>query len=212
MDYIPHLSILIQEQTDRHAGKGTQVENVIKICIYLGIIVLCMSMTYKLTTASQVREESQKKQYNQNLKDDLDIQLLKRYIMSRRSNMPKEFAVIIAQEVHAVSKKENVPLELVVGIIETESIWNAMAISDKGARGLMQILKADKIEINFEIAHDIPYNLEIGVGILKEKMASCNGNLPKALYNYSGGKTDYAVEVMKNVGRFQLFKSGWNNY
>lgn len=133
------------------------------------------------------------------------VKSLHDYIKARRSNMPDKFAGIIAESIVSVSERENVPVSLIAGIIETESIWNPMAVSSAGAMGLMQILRGETVEVDPDQAHNIEYNISTGVAILKGKVDLNDGNLLMALNNYSGNRNGYADDVMRNMGRYLLW-------
>lgn len=135
-----------------------------------------------------------------------EINTLHQFIKLRRSNMPNTYARIIAESVVEQSEALGVPVELIVGIIETESIWDAMAVSSVGARGLMQIYQGETVTIEQDKAHDIAYNLNTGIEILKGKAEITEGDMVKALQNYSGNRSGYAEDVMKGMGRYLLFK------
>lgn len=128
-----------------------------------------------------------------------------RYIRCRSSTIPVEFAQIIAQNIVGVAQEKKVPVDLLIGIIEKESIWNAGAVSSAGARGLMQILRAENVEVDVEQAHNIHYNLSTGAEILSGKIKIAQGDLNLALSNYSGGAEDYTNEVLARMGRWLLY-------
>ena len=142
--------------------------------------------------------EQRQKQYKQDQ--------ISKFIRYRISTMPIEYSIIIAQNIIGVSNEYKVPIDLLVGIIEKESCWNASVISSAGARGLMQILQGETVTVDTEQVHNIHYNLSIGSKILNYKIKAANGDLNLALSNYSGGAIDYTNDVLVCMGRWILFQ------
>jgi len=120
---------------------------------------------------------------------------LSTHIKQANPKVPSEVANIIAKLILKVSAENEVRPELLVALVETESTFNPMATSSKGARGLTQILVGDT-PIDNTKAYDIEYNLGVGIKIFKEKLAIADGDVRKALCLYSGGSKMYAKEVM----------------
>lgn len=178
-------------------GKPERVKATFTTWLLGAALVGVALISYLLTPAPVAVEEAE-------ASVDTTAPVLAEYIRARNSKVPAELADLIANEVVSVCADAAVPVDLVVGIIETESLWNPMAVSPAGARGLMQVLKGDKIEVDRAQAHNIKYNLETGIGILAEKQEISDG-LSEALQKYSGGKPGYAELVMQNVGRYRLY-------
>lgn len=139
-------------------------------------------------------------------KVDPEIELLSKYIRHRKSTTPIEIADIIAYEIITQSRMNNIADDIVVGIIEIESMWNVYSKSKVGARGLMQILIEDGVEIIPEKAYGISYNIEKGIAIFKSKLKKAKGDVTLALKYYVGGDPDYHKAVYKYLGRYTLYK------
>lgn len=137
---------------------------------------------------------------------DPDIELLSSFIKSRKSSQPKEICDKIAYEIITQCRHHNLSDDIVVGIIEIESMWNVYANSKAGAKGLMQILIEDGVEIIPEQSFDIAYNIQKGIEIFKSKLQKANGDIFLALKYYVGGDKNYYKEVYKYSGRYTLFK------
>lgn len=137
---------------------------------------------------------------------DPKITLLSKYIKTRKSSTPIELCDIIATEIINQSKANGIADDIVVGIIEIESMWNVYAKSKAGARGLMQILLEDGVEIVPEQAYGVSYNIEKGIAIFKSKLKKADGNITLALKYYVGGDAEYHKAVYKYLGRYTLFK------
>lgn len=137
---------------------------------------------------------------------DPKIVLLSKYIKTRKSSTPVELCDIIATEIINQSKANGIADDIVVGIIEIESMWNVYSKSKAGARGLMQILLEDGVEIIPEKAYGISYNIEKGIAIFKSKLKKSKGDVSLALKYYVGGDPEYHKAVYKYLGRYTLFK------
>lgn len=112
----------------------------------------------------------------------------------------------ILRRVHAEAQRHDLPVDLVLGLIHTESLFNRFAISRVGAQGLMQVMPFWKKEIgrpNDNLTR-IDTNLRYGCTILKHYMKVAKGNVTEALARYNGsyGKTWYADRVYRNQRRY----------
>jgi len=135
--------------------------------------------------------------------DDEMITVAK-YIRLVNRKVPESVANRIAYEVVSQSRKESLPFELVLAIIEVESTFNPMATSSKNARGLMQVLYGNN-DINK--IYNIDYNISRGIEILKMCLSESKGDLSAALYKYVGGSDKYKEKVLRSIGSFILFRS-----
>lgn len=100
------------------------------------------------------------------------------------------------------SKEYNLPITLVLSIIDRESKFNPLAVSSKGARGLMQIMtkvhtdKLKEMGIDTYKAMHIGNNIKLGCWILREYYDQTK-EMKKALKRYVGGVHDsYYVDVL----------------
>lgn len=145
--------------------------------------------------------------YNSQVQErfDNDPVRLSAFIQMRSSKVPSELADLMATLIYKTAKENNVPPELVIAIIEKESLFNPFAVSSVGAQGLMQVLSGNK-PIDKSKAHSIEYNLNTGTGILREKLTAAKGDLNRALELYSGGAGGYAEGVLICMGRYILYK------
>jgi soluble lytic murein transglycosylase-like protein len=138
-------------------------------------------------------------------KQEFDPAKLSRYIQARSHKVPVEVAEIMAGLIHKVAREQDVPPELIVAIVEKESLFNPFAVSSAGAQGLMQILVGNE-PIDRSKAHSLEYNLNVGAKILREKLVSTKGDLNWALERYSGGAVGYVDGVLACMGRYILYK------
>lgn len=123
--------------------------------------------------------------------------------------------VRILKAVHAQSAIHDIPTDVILSVIETESHYKAYALSPVGAQGLMQIMPFWKDEIGRpeDNLMNIETNVRYGCAILKHYLKREKGNLQKALARYNGsyGKTRYSDKVLKRRQRYFWSKSTMSN-
>ena len=135
----------------------------------------------------------------------LDMICTTQYILSVNPKVPESVAEKISYEVHTQAK--SIPPELIIGIIEVESVFDPFAVSKKNARGLMQILNGGDIKYDSSKIHNIPYNIQKGIEIFNEHLRMKKGDLKKALESYVGGDSKYPEQVLIRLGTYLLFCS-----
>ena len=145
--------------------------------------------------------------------DDLlkrDIQLFAKAINPK---LPKVVTKAIAENVVSMSNQYEIPAELVIGIIHVESTFNPLAVSNKNARGLMQVMPewAKKFDINIDDLHDIDIGIESGIKVFLIHLDENKGKISKALYYYVGKDQSYVDRVYASIGRFVSFRSTIDN-
>ncbi len=81
-----------------------------------------------------------------------------------------------------------VPRELVYSVIEVESGWQARAVSQKGAAGLMQLMPATAAAFGIADRFEIAQNIRGGVAYLSHLLRLFRGDLRLALAAYQAGE------------------------
>lgn len=145
-----------------------------------------------------------------------DFQHALRHIRKMNRRQKEETSLIVAKalvdhvhwERYRFSSEEHRLnfLSVLMGIVHVESGFNPAAISNRNARGLMQVHWPTwkRYFSSPEEAHDLHRNLAIGTGILRLYMRQSNNDLRRALYKYLGARDDrYADKVIESAVAFK---------
>ena len=124
--------------------------------------------------------------------------------LQRQVKDPEE-RIKILKLVHMEASRVELPPELILAVIETESNFDRYAISVAGAIGLMQIMPFWLNEIgrpNDNLLH-IETNLRYGCTILRFYLDKENGDLRRALGRYNGslGVRKYPNKVIDKLSK-----------
>ena len=91
------------------------------------------------------------------------------------------------EHIRAAAEKYGVPSPLVKAVMAAESNFNPAAISDKGARGLMQLMPDTARDMYVYDIHDPAQNIEGGARYLRVLHDRFDGDLVKVLAAYNAG-------------------------
>ena len=109
----------------------------------------------------------------------------------------------LLKNVHYEATRAELPPEMVLAVIQTESNFDRWAISVAGAQGLMQIMPFWLKEIgrDGDSLFSIQTNLRFGCTILRHYLDKEKGDWTKALARYNGsyGKAKYPRKVFANL-------------
>lgn len=113
----------------------------------------------------------------------------------------------ILRAAHREAARANLPVDLVLAVIHTESHFQRFAISVVGAQGLMQVMPFWKEEIGRpqDNLTDIDTNLRYGCTILSYYLKKSGNDITEALARYNGsyGKMKYPNKVYAAQTRYQ---------
>ena len=117
-------------------------------------------------------------------------------------NLDEVILTAILDNAIECAKEFTLPNTLILAIMERESKFNPLAISSKGAAGLMQVMlrvhqeKLKELEINNAQAMHIANNIRLGCMVLREYLDDTK-DIKQALKKYVGGVHDtYYTDVL----------------
>jgi soluble lytic murein transglycosylase-like protein len=99
--------------------------------------------------------------------------------------LPEEFA--FEEFIQEAAARYNIKAAIIRAVIQTESAFNALAVSTAGAQGLMQLMPALAAELGVTNPFDPRENIMAGTRYLSSLLDDHNGNLPLALASYNAG-------------------------
>jgi soluble lytic murein transglycosylase-like protein len=115
----------------------------------------------------------------------------------------------LAGSIVLASHRQNYDPILVTAVIKAESAFNPTALSEKGARGLMQLMPktaewvANSNGVPRKTLYDPSFNIRLGIAYLKDLEEGYNGNLLFTLvaYNWGPGHVQSAAEGKRRLPR-----------
>jgi soluble lytic murein transglycosylase-like protein len=130
--------------------------------------------------------------------------------------LAQDMPPVLRSMIDVISQNHGVDPALVRAVIKTESNFNRWAVSNKGARGLMQLIPETGARYGVRDFFDPQQNVEGGVQYLKFLLQKFNGNLDLSLAAYNAGEnlvqrlgrippipetTNYVRKVRANYGK-----------
>jgi hypothetical protein len=94
----------------------------------------------------------------------------------------------IPDHIKAAAKRYRLSEELITAVIAVESNFDHAAVSQKGARGLMQLMPQTSAMIGVRDPHDPDENIDAGASHLRAMLDTFNNDLPLALAAYNAGE------------------------
>jgi soluble lytic murein transglycosylase-like protein len=144
------------------------------------------------------------------VRPDPQQQVLASYL-ARRYRIATDATADLVSEAYAVGRAVGIDPLLILAVISVESRFNPIAESDKGAKGLMQVIPKWHYEKLAEhggedAVLDPRTNMLVGTQILKEYIVRA-GNLEAGLQMYNGASDDptqgYAQKVIAERQRLE---------
>jgi soluble lytic murein transglycosylase-like protein len=91
-------------------------------------------------------------------------------------------------EITAAAASTGVDVALLRAVIHAESAFNPMAVSNKGAQGLMQLMPGTAGDLGVSDAFDVAQNISGGAKYLAQLLKDFNGNTQLATAAYNAGE------------------------
>ena len=118
-------------------------------------------------------------------------------------HIPEDERFTILRLVHQEATRFALDPLLVLALIQVESDFDHFAVSNAGARGLMQVMPFWKLELGKpeDSLFDIHTNLRYGCAILSLYLEKEKNDMTKALARYNGsrGQSWYPMRVYKKI-------------
>lgn len=111
----------------------------------------------------------------------------------------------VEQSINAASKRFGVEANLIRSVIQVESGYSPNAVSEKGAKGLMQLMDTTANKYNVSDPFDPDANIYGGTNYLSDLIKQFDGNLEHALAAYNAGPS--AVIKHSGIPPFKETKS-----
>ncbi len=99
--------------------------------------------------------------------------------------------------INEFSKKYDVDFALIKAMIQTESGFNHLAVSSKGAKGLMQLMPETALRMNVSDVFNPRENIEGGVRYFKYLLSLYNNDLRLSLAAYNAGEN--TVSALRSI-------------
>ena len=119
--------------------------------------------------------------------------------------VPREKSAPYEQSISAHSERLGVAADLVRAVIQVESAFNPVAVSNKGAMGLMQLMPDTARELGVANPFNPDQNIRGGVTYLKQLLNRYDNNVELALAAYNAGVGN--VEKYDGVPPFKETKN-----
>jgi hypothetical protein len=101
---------------------------------------------------------------------------------------PEYDLAAIPDHIKAAARRYRLSEELITAVITVESNFDHAAVSQKGARGLMQLMPQTSAMIGVRDPHDPDENIDAGASHLRAMLDTFNNDLPLALAAYNAGE------------------------
>lgn len=157
-----------------------------------GLLVFLMCITMTLSAQIVVRQDKDGTLNISNVEPIADRSLKDFLRKSRRTttvrNRSSVIPAIYKEKIRSLCEKYGVQESLVIAVAKAESGFNPMAVSHKGAVGIMQLMSQTASLYGVSNRYDAEQNMEAGVRHLKYLYDKYSGDIPLTLAAYNAGE------------------------
>ncbi len=182
----------------------------IKNCKPITLLILLFSCSFSIFANTTEKPDSELRQLLVNAISESDsfddryhaeVWLLDMSTRLEEKIQDAEKRLHLLKNIHYEAKRAKLSPQIVLAVIQVESNFDRFAISEAGARGLMQVMPFWLKEIGRpnDNLFDIRTNLRMGCTILRYYLDQENGNITRALARYNGslGSYRYTTKVFR---------------
>lgn len=185
---------------------------ILSLCVISAVTVGITYYDHKQQSFLSTHEEKLLSEYPKFIEEeDPEVKILAAYQKARYSTIAAEIAELQAHVLVNAAKQHDLPITLVVGVVEQESMFNSGSLSSVKAAGLFQLYALEGIQIDPKKQHDLRYNADIGCRGLLIKYKKAKGDWSTALAFYSGHAEDYASNVYAKMSKYAMFRDKYKS-
>ena len=165
------------------------------ICLLWSIVTAPAAMAEQAVDAQLKQRLIAALSEHESFKDRFDAEVWLADMSNRLAKvLPDETARLeLLRHIHTEAVRAQLPPELVLAVIQVESNFDRFAISEAGARGLMQVMPFWLKELGRpdDNLFNVQTNLRFGCTILRYYLDMEKGNRTRALARYNGSLGSY---------------------
>ena len=157
-------------------------------CLYIGGLVLALSLINVPSVQDANHPEYPSRSTKAQTLESIPAKPSNPHtIMNSRFRRGKKAELLLQPVIHKVARRHQVDPAMVKAIIFVESSYNPRAISNKGARGLMQLMPRTANALGVEDSFHPEDNINGGVKYFKQLLDQFHGDIRLALAAYNAG-------------------------
>jgi soluble lytic murein transglycosylase-like protein len=163
------------------------------------IFIVCLAASPGLVAEIVVKQDKEGKITITNNQKDNPFNRYRAKTKSKRSSSSSEYTVPshYMLKIRTLARKYGVSESLITAVARAESSFNRLAVSKKGAVGIMQLMEDTARQYGVINRYNADQNMDAGVRHLKYLYGKYSGKLPLVLAAYNAGEN--AVAKYKGI-------------